>query len=152
MKIDLSDFAEDAALTDFGDPVFDLTRYDVCIYGERDDPYTYLIVERGLETCGPNEKSCWRGIKDGYRYADPERRASGITAIDFVAGGAGQGRIRISAKRTKKKPWMPLVTEALEDDTAAKVRVMTTDGRCFGAELPTVEQNGPDAFRATGTP
>jgi cysteine-rich repeat protein len=149
VKITLSDFAEDVALPDFGDPVFDHTRFDVCVYGQYPHPFASLIVARAFQQCPPKLKACWSLLgEDGYRFTDPGWLSNGVQTMDVVAGPAGKGRIKVAAKRTKKKPWMPLTTERLAEQTSAKIRVMTSDGRCFGADLPEILSNGPDTFRA----
>lgn len=148
-KIDLADFGEATALADFGDPVFDVTRYDICVYGDRDEPHANLVVARGFAQCGPKKKSCWRQLgADGYRYTDPDWSASGVRTIDLVASTTGGGRIRISAKRAKEKTALPSVTERLAENQIARVYVLSSDGRCFGAEFPDVQVNDADDFRA----
>jgi cysteine-rich repeat protein len=149
-KIDIADFGEATAPADFGDPVFGVTRYDICVYGDRDEPHANLVVARGFDQCGPKQKSCWRLLGDeGYRYTDPDWSASGVRTIDLVASATGGGRIRISAKRGQEKIALPPLTKRLEKNQTARVYVLSTDGRCFGTEFPYVQANDVDDFRAT---
>ena len=105
---------------------------------------------RGFAQCGPKKKSCWRQLgADGYRYDDPDLAASGVRTIDLVASASRGGRIRISAKRAKGKTALPRLTQGLADNTFARVFVLSTDGRCFGAVFSDVKVNDANAFKAT---
>jgi cysteine-rich repeat protein len=149
-KLELSGFAEDVALLDFGDPVFGTTRYDLCIYGDERDPNGNLVVARGFQMCGKKQSSCWKKKKeDTYVYSDPEMVWWGIRSITLQAGEAGGGRISYTAAEGKKSE-MPLLNSALEGDAYVDIRLMTDDGRCFGAELLDVIVNDRMRFKARG--
>jgi cysteine-rich repeat protein len=148
-KLELSGFSEDAALLDFGDPVFGLTRYDLCVYGELPYPYGQVIVPRGFDTCGKKEKACWKKKgEDTYVYSDEDLLASGVRKILFQAGPRGEGRISVTAARTKKSPYLGLMNSALEGDASAEIRIMSSDGRCFGGSFTDLLVNETERFKA----
>lgn len=139
-------FAEDVDAQDLGNPVFDTARFDFCVYGEG-ELVGQLIVDKGFGLCGPKDETCWKPLDDrGYRYKDKERVSAGIGEIEIVAGPAGEGEIRVGAKRTKKSQRLPRMTEALAGDAAAEIRLMSSHGRCVAANLEEVKRAEPGRF------
>lgn len=111
-----------------------------------------LIVNRGFDVCGPKDRACWKLVEDrGYRYEDKERLAGGIGQMLLEGGPAGDGSIRVTAKRTKKSPRLPRMTEALAGDALAEIRLMSNHGRCFAATLDAVKRADEGRF-VGGTP
>ena len=149
-SLELGAFAEGTTALDFGNPVFDTTRFDLCVYGEGNRQLVgQLIVDRGFDVCGPKETTCWKLVGDaGYRYKDKDRIASGVGEMVLVAGPAGGGELRVTAKRTKKNPRMPRMTETLANDSAATIRLMSSDGRCLAATLGDVQRADDGRFVA----
>jgi cysteine-rich repeat protein len=148
-NLSLKSFDEAVSQSDFGLPVFDTTRYDVCVYGETDELVAQMIVPRGFDTCGEKQKSCWSVIGEkGYKYSDPGLDSSGIGSIVAVGGAAGKGGVQVKGRRKKGEDRLPRMTQALQDHTRATVRVMVSDGRCFGAELPDVKRADGEKFQA----
>jgi cysteine-rich repeat protein len=138
------------ALEDFGQPLFDLTRYDICVYDGEDDLVAQLIVARGFDVCGKKEKSCWQQVGDrGYKYTDPDLDAAGIGSIVVQGGAAGKGSVRVKGRRKRDEDRLPRMTGALQGSTRATLQVMVSDGSCFGAELPNVKRADEGSFRAT---
>ena len=145
----LRGFEEAVTQPDFGQPVFDTTRYDVCVYGEQDDLVAQMIVSRGFDTCGKKQNACWRQLgDDGYRYDDPDLEAAGIGSIVAEGGAPGKGSLRVSGRRKKDEDQLPRMTGELEGDGRATVQVMVSNGRCFGAALPKVERTTEGQFKA----
>jgi cysteine-rich repeat protein len=148
-SLSLKSFGEAVSQSDFGLPVFDTTRYDVCVYGQDDDLVAQMIVPRGFDTCGEKGKSCWQSLGDrGYKYSDPGLDSAGIGSIVAVGGAAGKGSLQVRGKRKRGEDRLPRMTGALEGDTSATVQVMVSDGRCFGAELPEVKRADGEKFQA----
>lgn len=145
--VELGAFAEDVEALDFGNPVFDTTRFDLCVYGASDDLVGQLIVDRGFGLCGPKDETCWKPLDDrGYRYKDKERLAGGIGEMLLLAGPAGDGEIRVGAKRTKKSQRLPRMTQALAGGTQAEIRLMSSHGRCVAATLDDVKRADEGRF------
>lgn len=153
MKLALGDFAEDVARSDFGDPVFDTTRYDLCVYNQNDRLIAQFLVDRGFRTCGKKQKACWGPLRDkGYRYRDSERVASGIDSLVLLGGPAGGGNVSASGRRTQKAKSLPLVTRNLENNSRASLRLMIDNGRCIAATLDDVKVAKEHRFRARSAP
>jgi cysteine-rich repeat protein len=145
IRLELSGF-DDVALADFGDPVFNVTRHDVCFYGDRPYPYGELVVARGLARCG--EKACWRQKgEESYVYADRNADSWGVKKI-LLQSSAGGGRISFAAQLKKNGPWMPVMTEEFANDAIAEIRVVTSEGACFGASMTDVLVNTEARFKA----
>ncbi len=148
-NLSLKGFGEPVSQADFGQPLFDTTRYDVCVYDESDALVAQMIVPRGFDTCGEKEKSCWTAVGDkGYKYSDPGLDSSGIGSIVVVGGPAGKGSVQVKGKRKKGEDRLPRMTAVLQDDARVAVRVMVSDARCFGAELPDVKRADESKFQA----
>jgi cysteine-rich repeat protein len=149
LALKLQGFDEAVAQSDFGDPVFQTTRFDVCVYGESDDLVAQMIVDRGFDTCGEKQQTCWKPIGEkGYRYSDKSMDSAGIGSILAVGGKAGQGKVQVKGQRTKKSRRLPRMAGALEGDSRATIQVVASDGRCFGAELPNVKRAENGQFKA----
>jgi len=137
------------ALEDFGQPLFDLTRYDICVYDGDDDLVAQLIVARGFDVCGKKEKSCWQQVGDkGYKYTDPDLDSAGIGSIVVKGGAAGKGSVAVKGRRKRDEDRLPRMTGALQGSTKATVQVMVSDGSCFSAELPNVKRADEGKFQA----
>jgi cysteine-rich repeat protein len=148
-QLALRAFGEPVTQPDFGQPVFDTTRYDVCVYGQEDELVAQMIVSRGFDTCGKKERACWQEHgNEGFRYQDPDLDAAGIGSIVAEGGAAGKGSLRVSGRRKKGEDGLPRMTQSLEGDGRATVQVMVSDGRCFGAELPNVQRATEGQFKA----
>ena len=146
ISLEIGAFAEDVDALDFGNPVFDTTRFDLCIYDEGGMHVGQLIVDRGFDVCGPKDEACWKVVQGGgYRYKDKERAHSGVDQILLESGPAGEGSIRVTAKRTKEGGVGPLTT-GLQGATLAEIRLMSSQGRCFAATLDQVKRNDPERF------
>ena len=145
----LRGFEEAVSQADFGQPLFDTTRYDICVYGAEDDLVAQMIVPRGFDTCGEKEKTCWKAIGDkGYRYTDPGLDSGGIGSIVAQGGAAGKGSLQVRGRRKRDEDRLPRMTGNLAGDGQATVQVMVDDGRCFGAVLPDVMRADEDEFKA----
>ena len=146
----LHGWSEAVALEDFGQPLFDLTRYDICVYDGSDDLVAQLFVPRGFDTCGKKEKSCWQALGDkGYKFTDPDLDSSGVGSIVGQSGAAGKGSLSVKGRRKRDEDRLPRMTGALEGSSKATVQVMVSDGRCFSAELPNVKRAEEDGFQAS---
>jgi len=152
-KLALGDFAEEASPLDFGDPVFDTTRYDLCVYDQTDHLIAQLILDRGFRACGEDKRSCWKLVGDrGYRYRDPALEAAGVASLLLLAGPEGGGKVSVAARRTKKSQRLPRLTQSLNGHSRASFRLMTSNGRCIAASLDAVKLADENRFRARSTP
>jgi hypothetical protein len=148
-NLSLRGFDEAVSQQDFGQPVFDTTRYDVCVYGDAQNLVAQMIVARGFDTCGEKQKTCWKLLGDkGYRYDDPGLDSGGIGSIVAQGGEAGKGSLQVKGRRKKGEDRLPRMTGNLAGDTQATVQVMVSDGRCFGAVLPDVQRADEGQFKA----
>jgi cysteine-rich repeat protein len=152
----LRGWSEAVAVEDFGQPLFDITRYDICVYDGQDDLVGQMIVPRGFDVCGRKEKSCWQALGDkGLKYNDPDLDSSGIGSIVAQSGAAGKGSLSVKGRRKKDEDRLPRMTEALQGSSKATVQIMvsddgtTLDGPCFSAELPNVKRAEENRFQAT---
>jgi cysteine-rich repeat protein len=147
----LRGFSEAVAVEDFGQPLFDLTRYDICVYDDQDELAAQLIVARGFDVCGEKEKSCWSALGDkGYKYNDPGLDSAGIGSIVARSGPAGKGSVQVKGRRKRDEDRLPRMTGNLAGSASATVQVMVSDGgRCFSAELPNVKRADEERFQAT---
>lgn len=153
LKLTLAKFGEAVSQSDFGAPTFDLSRWDVCIYDPSETVVGQLFVDRGFQLCGPKDETCWKALGDkGYRYKDKEASASGVRAI--VAVGApkpGKGKLAVQGSNNARKDQNRLprnLASRLEGEGAATVRVMVSDGRCYGATLSLVKKADGTRFQA----
>lgn len=145
----LRGFSEAVSLEDLGQPVFDLSRTDICVYDGDDDLVAQLMVPRGFDRCGKKDKACWRQIgAKGYKFSDPDLDSAGVGSIVLMSGAAGKGSVRVKGRRSRNENRLPRMTGSLEGSTRATVQVMVSDGRCFSAELPTVKRAEPEKFQA----
>lgn len=152
-SVSLAGFSEPVAQADFGDPVFDTTRYDLCVYNQNERLVTQLIVDRGFAMCGEANRACWKGVRDrGYRYRDPELLAAGIASIELLAGDEGRGKVTLAARRTKKSQRLPHIARPLEGNSRATVRLMIENGRCIEGSLDVVKVAEESRFRAASAP
>jgi cysteine-rich repeat protein len=150
LSLSLKGWSEAVTQADFGQPLFDTTRYDVCVYDAADELVAQMIVPRGFDTCGEKEKSCWRPLgDDGYRYNDPGLDSGGIGSIVAVGGKAGKGQVQVKGRRKPGEDRLPRMTEQLAGETAVSVRVMVSGARCFGADLTDVKRADEDRFQAS---
>jgi cysteine-rich repeat protein len=146
----LQGFDSEVTVEDFGQPVFDLSRYDICVYDGADDLVAQLMVPRGFDVCGKKERACWQQMGDkGYRFNDPELDSDGIGSIVMERGAAGKGSVRVKGRRKRREDELPRMTNALAGSTKATVQVMVSDGSCFSAELPKVKHAEERKFQAT---
>ena len=152
----LRGWSEAVPVEDFGQPLFDITRYDICVYDGNDDLVGQMIVPRGFDTCGPKDKSCWSAIRDtGLKYNDPDLDSSGIGSIVAQSGAAGKGSLSVKGRRKRDEDRLPRMTQALEGSNKATVQIMVSDdgtsldGPCFSAELPNVKSADENKFSAS---
>jgi len=152
-KLSLADFAEETSPLDFGDPVFDTTRYDLCVYNPNDQLIAQLLLDSGFRACGEDKRSCWKLVGDkGYRYRDPALEASGVASMLILAGPEGGGKVEVAAPRTKKSQRLPRMTQSLAGHSRASFRLMTSNGRCIAASFDAVKLADENRFRARSTP
>jgi len=145
----LRGFSEAVAVEDFGQPLFDLTRYDICVYDGSDALVAQMIVPRGFDTCGRKEKSCWKQLgDDGYKFTDPDLDSAGIGSIVVRGGKLGKGSVQVKGRRKRDADRLPRMTGDLAGSTHATVQVMVSGARCFGAELPNVKRADEGKFQA----
>jgi cysteine-rich repeat protein len=146
----LSGFDGATTVDDFGQPLFNTTRYDICVYDGSDALVAQMIVPRGFDVCGKKQKGCWQPIRDtGYKFSDPDLDSAGIGSIIVQSGDAGKGSVRVKGKRKKDEDQLPRMTGNLQNSTKARVQVMVSDGSCFSVELPNVKHADEGRFQAT---
>jgi hypothetical protein len=88
---------------DFGDPRHTRTHYAFCVYDE--SAPTPALVFRALAPAGgtcrfdpsPQDLSCWRDVRDGYRYRDDFRTPEGLSSMRLKEGADGKARITLKA-------------------------------------------------------
>ena len=153
LKLKLAKWGEVVGQADFGAPTFDSSRWDVCIYDQGENLIGELFIDRGFQLCGPKDETCWKAIGDkGYKYKDKLAESSGVRAISAVgAPKPGKGKLQVQGSNKERRNQRRLPTyfaRVLEGHTSATVRVMVSDGRCYGAQLPIVKKADGEQFRA----
>jgi hypothetical protein len=133
--------------SDFGDPVTGDTGYALCFYDEDDALAGELLVDRGSATCGGG--ACWReaGVT-GLKYRDGEASASGVQRLTIRAGAPGEGSIKARAENGAGGHLPPGVAGRLAGSHRATLQLRTSEGLCFGAELPVIRQADAAYFKA----
>jgi hypothetical protein len=86
-------------MTQFGNPVFGLAGYALCIYRADGGPSTLLLetqVPAG-GACGVPPRPCWRMPSQlgGAKYRDAAAAADGIARIDLEAGVGGRAHVKV---------------------------------------------------------
>jgi hypothetical protein len=127
-----------------GDPASGTTRVDVCVYDDADTLVGEFGVDRGGDACGPKAKPCWKALgSTGFAYKDPDAASSGMRKIKAKSRRPEKTQLSFQAgnKARKGQDHLPLgLAAALESAARARVQVLTTDGACFDAALPTVKK------------
>ena len=140
-----------ATQADFGDPVGGDTRVDMCVYDGSDAFVGELIVDRAGENCGPQQKPCWKAVKDqGFSYSDPAAASSGVRKIGLKGGAAGKGKLQVQAGNQGGE-FPTGLAAALQGETSASVQLHTSDGACFEGPLNDVKKADGTQFKAKGT-
>lgn len=150
LKVQLAKFDVTTNQGNFGDPVAGTSSQAICVFDGESHLVAELKIDRGGDDCGRG--SCWREVSSrGFRYADRDAQASGITRAVLTSGDAGRGSINVLAKnREPDQLALPAgIAAALEGTTtAATVQFFTNDAACFHAELDTVMRNRDTQFTA----
>src|SRR5262245_29039073 len=133
---------------DLGDPVSGTTSYAICVYSAASTLVADLQVDRAGDMCAG--VPCWKASAAGPKYGDAAASAAGVRSIVTKAGDAGKGQVKVVAQN--KAPAlvsMPTgAAAALTGATSVTVRVVTSDGACFGATLGTVSKADGLVFKA----
>jgi hypothetical protein len=136
-----------------GDPVGGDTQLGVCVYDEADALVGGLAVDRGGDVCGPRGKPCWKDQgRSGFRYKDPDAASSGVRTIKAASPSAPKTRLSAKAGNDAHKGEVSLplgAALALQDATAARVQLLTSDGACFEARLADVDKADGVEFKAS---
>jgi hypothetical protein len=131
--------------SDFGNPVSSDTGYAVCLYDEDDALAGSVVVDRGGAPCGG--APCWRSVGTaGFKYRDGAGTSSGVHRLVLRSGPAGQGKIRVSA-RDVTAPLPTGIAGRMAGSHRATVQLRTSEGVCFGAELPVIGQADVGYFK-----
>ena len=124
-------------LTDFGDPVADLTDYALCIYGSAGLSREYLVA--GASEC--RGKPCWRATSGGFKFSHPEAMPDGLRQMQLKAGSSGGGAIKVVGKG----PLLGLPSLPLASPTTVQLQAAT--GECWGATFSTPIVNNVDGYK-----
>jgi hypothetical protein len=139
---------------DFGDPAGGTTSYTVCIYDDDETLVGQMVVDRGGQTCGTPARPCWKALSTiGYKYKDRDTSADGISKIIAKAGSAGKGKIIVLGKNNASTGQLSLPTgiaPLLANNTEATVRVLASDGECFGFTTTAVKKADTGLFKGLG--
>jgi len=149
-KAKLKGFDGATAASDFGDPVADTTRYDVCLYGDSGQLVSELSVDRAGQTCG--KKPCWKDKRGkGFSYKDKESSADGVKTAKVASGPTGKGKLQVKAGNKARRGQAALPTgtaKALDGATSATLQVLAGGATCFEAFLSTVKKADGFQFKA----
>jgi hypothetical protein len=133
----------------FGAPATGTTRYDICIYDDDDTLVAGIDVDRAGDLCDGNP--CWKALGAiGFKYSDKDVD-TGIKGITAAGGPPGKGQVVVTGSNNVVRGQNGLPTgiaPALDDDTAARVQVITDDAACFEALFGTIKQSDPTQFKA----
>ena len=132
---------------ELGNPAGGTTAYSLCVYDEVGGVpriATRATIPPG-KTCG--SRLCWRaasGGSNGYRYADRDGSADGITRIIVKPGD--EGKAKVIVKGTGANLSMPALP--LAQDMQVSVQLRNTEGGCWGTSYaaPPIE-NYAEQFR-----
>jgi len=141
---------------DFGDPLLGGTAYTMCVYDDAGSLAGRLDVDRGGMECAGGD--CWRWVGPpppygrGYRYADRDASADGVTSLKLLGGPVGKSQILLKAANNSAKGQTSLPTgiaAALAGSTSATVQIHGSDAPgCFSATLSTVVKDTGNFFKA----
>jgi hypothetical protein len=136
---------EDTAIADFGDPIYGLANYAVCVYDSSGGVQPLLAASAlaGGECLGPR---CWSTAGDsGFRYRTDDTRPDGLQRVRLAAGVFGAGRLELRGRGgVLRLPEAPLVMPAI-------VRLVISVGassECWQAEYQTAIRNEAGRFVA----
>jgi len=116
--------------TAFGDPST-TTDYALCVY-DRIAGTPALVVAARIPAGGVCAgKLCWRATKRGFRYADPNGAADGVTAVTLKEGLDGASQIRVKAVGSS----LAMPTLPLAQDPAVTVQMTNALGECWDADF-----------------
>jgi len=138
---------------DFGDPLNENPRYDLCLYDQGGQLVAELSVDRGGQSCGPKQKPCFKdkGGK-GWLYRDPSAEADGTKKLVLSSGPIGKGKALWQAGNKLKKGQMSMptgITAALNGETSVTLQLVAASGAtCFEAALGTVKKADGVQFKA----
>jgi hypothetical protein len=147
LKVKLTKLQSTVMQSQFGDPVSGTTEYAICIYDSANQLKGSYIVARAGDTC--SGAPCWLAISDkGYKYGDKSAAAAdGIIKMKLSGGDAGKGKIKVLGKNTTGQ--LPLgVAAQLQNQTSAKVQIVTSDAACFEVGLTQVKKADGTVFKA----
>jgi hypothetical protein len=110
----------------FGDPLT-ATSYRLCIY----DGASALALEAGMPAggiCNPKTKrACWRPVRKGFSYRNPDRAAGAIQSLD-LREGLKDDAARIALRGRGPLLAMPSLTSLALPLT---VQLQATNGACW---------------------
>lgn len=78
--------------SDFGDPTT-TESYHLCVY----DGATLVLATRAQAGGVCKRRPCWKSLRSGYVYGDPERTPTGVAALTLRSGAAGKGVLQLRA-------------------------------------------------------
>lgn len=129
----------------FGDPR-GATDFDVCLYQDQGGQPT-LSWQKNISAGGfcYGGRACWVRTRTGFRYANRNGAATGITRLQLMSGVEGRASITLKAGTVNfSAPTLPL-------SLPAKVQLMN-DYACWEANFPSAAKNNSTQLRARGTP
>jgi hypothetical protein len=135
---------------DLGDPAGGSTRFDLCLYDDAGARIGALAVDRAGESCGA--KPCWKALKSGFQYADPEAAASGVVKLVAKSGAAGKGKLSLKGRNQTARGQASLPTglaAALAGGGGATAQLVASDGVCFELAATRVKRAEPARFDAS---
>jgi len=139
LKVVLKNLTGATTEATFGNPVSGTTSYTLCIYDQDNVQISQMQVGQAGQLC--DHKPCWKASKKGYNYADKTASADGITNIVAKGGDPGKGEIDAKGQNnaSKGKTSLPVgIASALQSNSQATVRIITSDASCFAATMTNV--------------
>lgn len=130
----------------FGDPL-QTDGMTLCLYDES-GATPVLVFGAGVP---PNEgckagggQSCWKAIRNGYRYAKKDRRPAGIADLTAKSGKDGRAHLLVRGRGQH------LTLPALPLGLPARAQLQSVTGQCWDAVFGPTGVNRNDATRFRG--
>lgn len=128
-----------------------VARVSACLYDDNDALLGEVSVAKAGQSC-PRYGDCWHEVgTNGYLYRDPVGYEDGVTRIQYTAGPATAGKVKLAAANVTSQghEHLPIgVAAALAGNTSPTMQLVTTTGFCVGATINRVTRDDGVAYGA----
>ena len=156
-RLQWTKIADATTLAEFGDVIsstptpISVARVSACLYDDNGALLGEVSVAKAGQTC-PRHGDCWQEVgTNGYLYRDPVGYEDGVTRIQYKAGPATIGKVKVAAANLAPHghEHLPIgVAAALSGNTSPTMQLVTTAGFCVGATINRVTRDDGVAYGA----